>query len=94
MAVDLVLAGCLCYLDAGLAKQMKADNPFDKKLEIWKNRIPQQVRDASVFVTDTLDLSWAAAQSIFEDKATPEIALAIYDRLVDRMDEAGLPPES
>jgi hypothetical protein len=72
---------------------VKADNPFDKKLEIWKNRVPDSVRDASVFVTDTLDLSWASAQSIFEDKATPELALAIYDRVVERMAGSATEPE-
>jgi hypothetical protein len=30
-----------------------------------------------------MDLSWAAAQAVFEDKATPEIALAIYDRMTN-----------
>src|SRR5260221_35716 len=60
---------------------MKNDNPFDKKLEIGGDRMPAAVRDAAVFVTDTLELCWAARQSIFEDKATPEIALAVYDRV-------------
>ncbi|MGH7239358.1 MAG: hypothetical protein ACREHG_04735 [Candidatus Saccharimonadales bacterium] len=50
---------------------MKSANPFDKKLDVWKHDIAAGVRDAVVFVTDTLDLSWAAAQAVFEDKATP-----------------------
>ena len=60
------------------------NNPFDKKLELWKG-LPTEVRDAATFVTDTLDLSWAAAQAVFGDRATPEAALGIYDRIVDRM---------
>ena len=67
---------------------MKADNPFDKKLEVWGARTPAAVRDAAVFVTDTLELCWSAAQAVFEEKASPEAALAIYDRVRARMEEA------
>ena len=67
---------------------MNTDNPFDKKLEVWGARTPDGVRDAAVFVTDTLELCWAAARAIFEDKATPEAALAIYDRVRARIEEA------
>jgi hypothetical protein len=65
---------------------MKTDNPFDKKLEIWGDRVPADVSEAAVFVTDTLDLCWASAQAVFEDKATPEIAFSIYDRIMQKMD--------
>jgi uncharacterized protein YjaG (DUF416 family) len=61
------------------------DNPFDKKLEILKGQIPDNVRNAAVFVVDTLDLCMAAARSLFENRATPEHALEIYDRIVARM---------
>jgi hypothetical protein len=44
------------------------------------------VRDSSVFVTDTLDLCWVAAKSIFGEKASPEHALAIYDRMTERLE--------
>ncbi len=64
---------------------MKVDNPLDQKLEIWGNRIPHAVRKEITFVTDTMVLCLASAQSLFGDKATPEIAIAIYDRLVTRM---------
>jgi hypothetical protein len=66
-----------------LGKQMKVGNPFEKSLEEWKHRIPANVRDVAIYVTDTMDLCWAAAQAVFEDKATPEIALAIYDRMTN-----------
>lgn len=56
---------------------MKTDNPFDKKLELWGDRVPSSTRDAAVYVTDTLDLAWATAQSIFEDQAKPEHTLEI-----------------
>jgi hypothetical protein len=64
---------------------MKIDNPFDRKLKDWGNDIPQDVRDAAVYVTDTIELSWSAAQAIFEEKATPELALAIYDRITAKI---------
>ena len=55
---------------------MQADNPFDRKLELYK-RIPEGMRDALIDVTDTLDICLAAAQTVFEDQATPEHALKI-----------------
>jgi hypothetical protein len=68
---------------------MEIDNPFDRKLETWGDQIPTEVRESALFVTDTLELCWASAQAIFEDRATPELALSIYDRLIERMRVAG-----
>lgn len=48
------------------------------------------VRDASIFVTDTMDLCWVAAKSIFGEQATPEHAIAIYDRMQVRLEELGM----
>lgn len=59
------------------------DNPFDKHLEI--NKFSADVRESAVFVTDTLNIAWLSAQSVFEDTATPEIAIAIYDRIAARI---------
>lgn len=67
---------------------MKTDNPFDKKLEIRAARTPAAVHDAAVSVTDTPELCWAAAQAVFEDRATPGAALAIYDRVQARIEAA------
>lgn len=64
---------------------MKEKNPFDLKLKCVK--YPTAIHDAAVYVTDTLDLCWAAAQAVFEDKATPESALAIFDRMKSRIQE-------
>jgi hypothetical protein len=64
---------------------MKTDNPFDKKLREWDKDVPGDIRDAAVYVTDTLELSWSAAQAVFEEKATPELALAIYDRITAKI---------
>ncbi|MGL5874205.1 MAG: hypothetical protein ACRC2R_17860 [Xenococcaceae cyanobacterium] len=63
-------------------------NPFDKKLDLHKNDIPWNVRDELVWVHDTLDLCWASAKTIFGENVTPEIALAIYDRVVSRIQES------
>ncbi|HXV80306.1 MAG TPA: hypothetical protein VEG60_10545, partial [Candidatus Binatia bacterium] len=46
---------------------------------------PEDLKLAAIYVNDTLHLAWLSAQSIFQDKATPEIALAIYDRFVQRV---------
>ena len=65
---------------------MRIDNPFDKKLGAYKDTISEEVRDAAIFVTDTLDLCWASAQAVYEDKASPELALEIYDRVMERIE--------
>ena len=47
---------------------------------------PPYIVDAAVYVRDTLNLAWKAAESVFDKRATPEIALAIYDRInADRL---------
>jgi hypothetical protein len=58
---------------------MNSDNPFDKMLENYRGHIPGSMRDAAVYVTDTLDLAWAATQSVFEQQAKPEHALKILE---------------
>ena len=63
--------------------------PFDEKLDIWGNRVPADVRDASTWVNDTIELSLASARQVFGDKVAPEIAIQIYDRIIQRIkDEA------
>ncbi len=66
---------------------------FDEKLESLEKSFraqsfPQfsEVREASAFVVDTLDIAWSAAKSIFGDKATPDHALEIYDRMILRIE--------
>lgn len=65
---------------------MKTNNPFDRKLELSK-KMPSHFRDAAIELTDTLDVCWAAAQAVFEDKATPEHALALLPQFMVRADE-------
>jgi hypothetical protein len=55
---------------------MKIDNPFDKKLKLNQN-ISADFRGVLVDVADTLDFCEAIAQSVFEDRATPEHAISI-----------------
>ncbi|MDA8092316.1 MAG: hypothetical protein M0T84_00120 [Betaproteobacteria bacterium] len=64
---------------------MKDNNPLDLHLEINKLNIPADVRDATIFVSDTLLIAWKSAQSIFGERASPEVALAIFDRIETRM---------
>jgi hypothetical protein len=80
---------------------MDYENPFDKKLELMDRTFHNalgtagqtgggvarfaDVRDAAVFVVDTLDLSQAAAQSLFGEQSTPALVFEIYDRIVLRM---------
>ena len=66
--------------------KVRIDNPFDKKLGAYKDTISEEIRDAAIYVTDTLDLCWASAQAVYEDKATPELALQIYDRVIERIE--------
>ena len=63
---------------------MKSENPLD--LHLARNpRLPHGLRDAVVGVADTLDIAWLATQAVFEDKATPELALAVFDRIQSRI---------
>lgn len=63
---------------------MKVDNPLDRHLAINK-QIPEGLRDAVTEVADHLDLAWMTAQSVFEERATPELALAVFDRISARL---------
>lgn len=64
---------------------MRVNNPFDKKLAAEEGKIPSDVHDAAVFVTDTMDLCIASAKAVFETQYSPALALEIYDRVIDRM---------
>ena len=62
---------------------MKEDNPLDKHLKIAQ--MPQHVRSAVCEVADVLDLARLVTESVFEEEATPALALAVFDRLVSRL---------
>lgn len=62
---------------------MKVDNPLDKHLDLHK-RLPPGLRDAVTDVADVLDLAWLATQAVFEERATPEQAVVVFERLLDR----------
>lgn len=57
---------------------------FEKKIELYKSHAPQEVLDAVISTRDTLDLCWAAAQSIFGEKASPSDAIEIYKLLLSK----------
>lgn len=59
-------------------------NPFDRFLDAHKNQIPSEIHDAAIHVNDSLEICWLSAKNVFGDKATPEIALAMYDRLEEK----------
>ena len=66
---------------------------FDKKLEVYSQYLPPDTRDALVFVVDTLSLCDAAAESLWEGKATPEHALEIFDRVMQQHGKGRLPSQ-
>lgn len=51
---------------------------------VTDGRTPEDVRNALVFVVDMLRHCWLGAQHIF-GKPKPEIALEIYDRVLNRV---------
>jgi hypothetical protein len=59
---------------------MKTNNPFDRALEV--RRVPEPFLGAAVDVTDTLDLAWASAQSVFGELAAPQQAIAIAELML------------
>lgn len=61
-----------------------ANDIFEKKYELYKGHAPQDILDAAIFTRDTLDLCWAAAQSIFGEKAAPSDAIEIYKLLLSK----------
>jgi len=65
---------------------MKVENPFDRKLQASKT-MPEHFRNASIELTDTLDVCWAAAQAVFESGANPEHAIALLPMFMARADE-------
>ena len=65
---------------------MKIKNPIDQYLGA-NTALPMGVREGTVWVTDTMDVAWKIAQSVFDKKATPEIAVAIFDRLSARIEQ-------
>lgn len=75
---------------------MKTDKAFDQKIELWDKSNPNllaisnicwsDLKDAAIFVNDTLGLCLASAQSNFGESVTLETVLAIYDRILDRVE--------
>lgn len=64
---------------------MKPKNVFDTRIKAKK--MPEHFREAAIELTDTLDVCWAAAQAVFEDKAQPEHAISLLPLFMTRADE-------
>ncbi|MBU6454482.1 MAG: hypothetical protein KGS72_22125 [Cyanobacteria bacterium REEB67] len=74
---------------------MEINTQFDRALECRLTRnstelirdvvgcTPETVRDAALFAVETLDLAKLGAQAVFGDKAKPEHAIALYDRMLN-----------
>jgi hypothetical protein len=59
---------------------------MDQRIEdIARNmHAPRHMADATAYVHDTLKTAWVSARGLFGSHATPEHALAIFDRINDR----------
>lgn len=57
------------------------NDSFDDLLAHYEGHAPTEALDAAIDVTDTMHLAWSATQSLFGKQATPELALALYDRI-------------
>ena len=64
---------------------MKTTNPFDTRIQA--RLMPDHFKEAAIELTDTLDVCWAAAQAVFEDKARAEHAIALLPMFMARADE-------
>ncbi len=62
---------------------MKDDNPLDKHLKVVQ--MTEHLRSAVCEVADVMDLARLITESVFEEKATPELTLAVFDRLASRL---------
>lgn len=65
---------------------MERNSKIDQHLNAYRNEWPAHVHQAFVTVVDRLDTAWIAAQSIFKDQATPDAAIAIFDRVQVEID--------
>jgi hypothetical protein len=56
---------------------------FDRRVEILRGTmgVPDHLVDAAVYVNDTMEIARIIADDVFQDDATIEAALAIYDRI-------------
>ena len=70
---------------------MKADNPFDSGIRLRK--VPPNIHQPASHVVLNLELAWDAARAIFEDKATPEHAIAICKIFMEAAGDIGVARE-
>lgn len=65
---------------------MSETDPFERRLKLRQPYTPREITDSAIWVHDTLELCWSSAQSIFKEQATPEIAIAILDKVMAKIE--------
>lgn len=60
--------------------------PLDEELARVQKHVPEEYLAAITTVNDTLDLAFKSAQQVFGPRATPEHALAVYDRIAGHIE--------
>ena len=66
---------------------MEKDNAFDRYIEKNAAKMPAGLEQSANIVSANMDMAWLAAQAIFKDQATPEAAIAIYDRFIAQLSQ-------
>ncbi len=62
---------------------MDINNPFETKLAANKH-MPDSWRTALVESVDTLDFCWAGVRAVFQERATPELAMSLLTEVLLR----------
>jgi hypothetical protein len=60
--------------------------PFEKKLALWKSRMPEELTDACIFVNDTLEMSMAIGKQQFGYKVSQDTAMGIYRSIINALE--------
>lgn len=61
------------------------ETKFDKKLDFSRDQIPPELEGSLIVIADTFDFCRAIAEDVCGEKATPEIALQLMDRVLAGM---------
>jgi len=57
--------------------------PFDNM--VGNKRVPSGIARAAICIVDTLKLAWLVTHDVFGDKATPELAIQVNDRIMTKI---------
>lgn len=61
-------------------------NKFDNFLNLYSDKLPSDIVDASVYVNDTLEIAQRIAIDLFGTKVSESTVIAIYDRIKVKQD--------